>query len=84
MTCLELDSNTEDTEGEGPVWAEVSESESATPLERSIWEDVVFTASCAEALSRVVGLCGRGRAGMVIGFGLRGIKSELSNNQSRI
>jgi hypothetical protein len=51
MTCFELESHMEVTGVEGPPWGGTdSESESATPLERRIWEDVVSTASCVEVL----------------------------------
>lgn len=57
MTCFELDSNIEATDGKEPLWGGAgSASESATPRDRKIWEDVVPTASCAEvAGSKLVG-----------------------------
>ena len=51
IMCFELDSKIDVTEGGDGIWDSegVSVSGSATPRERKIWEDVVSTASCAEA-----------------------------------
>lgn len=56
IMCFELDSNVETTDAKESFWDEVagSPSGSATPRDRKIWEDVVPTASCVEAVSKVV------------------------------
>jgi hypothetical protein len=58
IRCFELDSKIDVTEGEEGIWdgEGTSVSGSATPRERKISEDVVSTASCAEAeaVSKVV------------------------------
>jgi hypothetical protein len=56
MMCVVFDSKIDVTEGEEGIWGGDggSVSGSATPRERKIWEDVVSTASCVEAVSKVV------------------------------